>query len=139
MTRLTHPRTATTTPDERPRRSRARIAGLIITGYVTVFLGFDSLTHLVREQHAVDFNTKIGAPDWFPVVCGTVLAVGLIAYHVPRTRVLGAVLLTSYLGGATAVNLVVGQPAFNTAFAIVTGILVWAGLWPRDERARLLL
>jgi DoxX-like protein len=87
----------------------------------------------------VDFNNKIGAPDWFPVVCGAVLAVCLVAFHVPRTRVLGAILLTSYLGGATAVNLVVGQPAFNTAFAIITGMLVWAGLWPRDERARRLL
>jgi len=68
-----------------------------------------------------------------------VLAVCLVAFHVPRTRLLGAILLTSYLGGAVAVNLVVGQPAFNTAFAMVTGVLVWAGLWPRDDRVRRLL
>jgi hypothetical protein len=139
MPTLTNPGTGTTEPDTTSRRSPARIAGWVITGYVTLFLAFDSITHLVREQHAVDFNNKIGAPGWFPVVCGAVLAVCLVAFHVPRTRVLGAVLLTSYLGGATAVNLVVGQPAFSTAFAIVTGVLVWAGLWPRDERARRLL
>jgi hypothetical protein len=139
MTTLTSPELGTTAPGTTRHGSPARIAGWVITGYVTVFLAFDSITHLVREQHAVDFNTKIGAPVWFPVVCGAVLAVCLVTFHVPRTRVLGAVLLTSYLGGATAVNLVVGQPAFNTAFAIVTGVLVWAGLWPRDERARRLL
>jgi hypothetical protein len=136
MTTLTEPETAIIAPDLTRRRSPARITGWVITGYVTVFLAFDSITHLAREQHAVDFNTKIGAPDWFPLVCGAVLAVCLIAFHLPRTRVLGAILLTSYLGGATAVNLVTGQPAFNTAFAIATGMLVWAGLWPRDERAR---
>ncbi|WP_099343790.1 MULTISPECIES: DoxX family protein [unclassified Actinoplanes] len=118
------------------RGGSTRIAGWIVTGLVTLFLAFDSITHLVREKHVVDFNSRIGAPGWFPVVCGTVLAVCLVAFHVPRTRVLGAILLTGYLGGATAVNLVMGQPAFNTAFAIVTGVLVWAGLWPCDERAR---
>jgi len=139
MTTLTNPETVTNASDTSSRRSLARIAGWVITGYVTVFLAFDSITHLVREQHVVDFNDKIGAPGWFPVVCGAVLAVCLVAFHVPRTRLLGAILLTSYLGGAVAVNLVVGQPAFNTAFAMVTGVLVWAGLWPRDDRVRRLL
>ncbi|MGB3830159.1 MAG: DoxX family protein [Ornithinimicrobium sp.] len=101
-----------------------------------MFLTFDSITHLVREQHVVDFNDQIGAPGWSPVVCGTVLAACLSTFHVPRTRVVGAIFLTGYLGGATAVNLVAGQPVLNTAFALGTGVLVWAGLWPRDERAR---
>lgn len=139
MTTLTNAQAATTTSDSTNRRSPARIAGSVVTGFVTVFLAFDAIAHLVREQHAVDFNDQIGAPDWFPAVCGAVLSVCLVAYHVPRTRILGAVLLTGYLGGATAVNLVVGQPAFNTAFAVITGALVWAGLWPRDERARRLV
>lgn len=117
----------------------AVVTGRVITGAVTVFLAVDALTHLVRESHAVAFNDEIGAPEWFPVVCGAVMAVLLVAYHVPRTRVLGAALLTGYLGGATAVNLVSGQPAFNVGFAIATGVLVWAGLWPRDERVRRLI
>lgn len=75
-----------------------------------MFLAFDSMTHLVREQHAMEFKDKIGAPGWFPVVRGAVLAVCLIVFHVPRTRVLGAILLTGYLGGAVTVKLYVARP-----------------------------
>jgi hypothetical protein len=144
MNTLTATATATATgnldrTDTAIRRSPAVTAGRVITGLTTLFLAFDSLTHLVRERHTVAFNDEIGAPDWFPVVCGAVLAVLLVAYLLPRTAVLGAVLLTGYLGGACAINLATAQPLANTGFAIVTGVLVWAGLWPRDERARRLL
>lgn len=121
------------------RTSRSVVAGRIITAFTTTFLAFDAVTHLVREEHAVAFNDQIGAPGWFPVLCGAVMAVLLVTYHVRRTAVLGAVLLTGYLGGATAVNLVTGQPWGNVAFAIGTGIAVWAGLWPRDERVRAII
>gem|GEM_PF-4681735 len=82
MTTLTNPETVTNASDTSSRRSLARIAGWVITGYVTVFLAFDSITHLVREQHVVDFNDKIGAPvgsrssaapcwlfAWWPSTC----------------------------------------------------------------------
>jgi hypothetical protein len=121
------------------RRSPAETTGWVITGLLTLFLGFDAITHLVREAHTVAFNDKIGAPEWFPVVCGVVLATCLVTYHLPRTAVLGAVLLTGYLGGACAVNLATGQPLVNNAFAIITGIAVWAGLWLRDRRVRALV
>src|SRR5262245_26992582 len=115
---------------------RAETAGWVVTGLLSLFLGFDAITHLVREAHTVAFNDKIGAPGWFPVVCGAVLATCLVLYHVRPMAVLGAVLLTGYLGGACAVNLATGQPLGNTAFAVITGLLVWVGLWPRDERVR---
>ena len=118
---------------------RVVLAGRVVTGLTCAFLAFDAVTHLAREKHTVAFNEEIGAPDWLPVLCGAVLAVLLVLHLVPRTAVLGAVLLTGYLGGATAVNLVTGQPAFNVAFAVGTGVLVWAGLWARDARARTLL
>ncbi|GAA1547439.1 DoxX family protein [Nocardioides humi] len=121
------------------RTSRSVVAGRVITALTTLFLAFDAATHLVRERHAVAFNDEIGAPDWFPVLCGAVMAVLLVAYHVRRTAVLGAILLTAYLGGATAVNIATGQPWGNVAFSVATGVAVWAGLWPRDERARTIL
>jgi hypothetical protein len=124
---------------EPARTSRSVVAGRVVTGLTSAFLAFDAVTHLVREEHAVAFNDEIGAPDWFPVLCGAVMAVLLVAYLIPRTAVLGAVLLTGYLGGAAAVNLATGQPAFNVGFALAVGALVWAGLLPRDERARRLL
>jgi hypothetical protein len=116
--------------------TNAQRAGWVITVLVTLFLGFDIVTHLLQVEPVMDFNDKIGAPGWFPVVCGVVLGLSLVAYHVPATRAMGTILITAYLGGAVTVNLVFGQPAFNTVFAIATAVLVWAGAWPRDERLR---
>ena len=91
--------------------TNARRAGWIITVLVTLFLGFDIVTHLFRVEAVMDFNDKVGAPGWFPVVCGAVLGLSLIAYHVPATRAMGTILITAYLGGAVTVNLVFEQPA----------------------------
>lgn len=110
--------------------------GRIITAFVGVFLTFDAVIHLTRESHAVAFTEKIGAPDWLTLVCGVVMTFCLVTYLVPRTAPLGAVLLTGYLGGAIATNLVTGQPLGNSGFALATGLAVWAGLWPRDARVR---
>ena len=116
--------------------TNAQRAGWVITVLVTLFLGFDIVTHLLRVEPVMDFNDKVGAPGWFPVLCGVVLGLSLVSYHVPATRAMATVLITAYLGGAVTVNLVFGQPAFNTLFAIATAVLVWAGAWPRDERLR---
>jgi len=116
--------------------TRQVAAGRLITVAVGAFLTFDAVIHLARESHAVAFTEKIGAPDWLTPLCGAVMTVCLITYFIPRTATLGAVLLTGYLGGAIATNLVTGQPLANSGFALATGVAVWAGLWPRDARAR---
>ncbi|TYL55102.1 DoxX family protein [Nocardioides sp. BGMRC 2183] len=115
------------------------VAGRVVTGLVTAFLGFDAITHLARAAQVMEFNDEIGAPEWFPVVCGAVLATCLVGYLVPRTRAMGAVLITAYLGGACAINLATDAPTFNVVFAVATAVLVWAGAWPRDQRLRALL
>lgn len=116
----------------------ARATGWILTGLATVFLGFDAVTHLLRVDQVIAANADLGAPDYFVRVCGVVLAAVLVAYLVPATRAVGTVLVTAYLGGAVAVNLLAEQPGFNTAFAIGTAVVVWAGAWPRDARLRAL-
>ncbi len=60
-------------------------------------------------------------------------------YAIPRTSVLGAILLTGYFGGATAANVRVGSAAFNTGFPIIFGVLVWLGLFLRESRLRALI
>ena len=114
----------------------ARVAGWMVTGLVTAFLGFDAVTHIVREAHVVAVNEQMGAPAWFPIVCGVVLALCLVAYLVRRTATLGAVLIVGYLGGACAANLLTGQPLVNCLYAIITATVAWIGLWPRDARLR---
>ena len=107
-----------------------------VTGLVTAFLGLDAVTHILRDPRVVAANEQMGAPVWFPVVCGVVLALCLVAYLVPRTATFGAVLMVGYFGGACAVTLLTGRPLIDCLFAIVTATLVWTGLWPRDARLR---
>lgn len=116
----------------------ARTTGWVLTALATAFLGFDAVTHLLRADQVIESNASLGAPDYLVQVCGVVLAAALVAYLVPATRAMGTVLVTAYLGGAVAVNLLAEQPAFNTAFAIGTAVVVWAGAWPRDARLRAL-
>jgi hypothetical protein len=115
---------------------RARVTAWVLTGLGTAFLAFDSITHLLRERHVVAANEQMGAPTWFPVLCGAVMAAILVLYHLRRTAVLGAVLIVGYLGGACAANLMTGQPFVNCAYAILMAVIMWAGLWPRDARLR---
>lgn len=121
-----------------PGRTTSRVA-TALTILVTLFLAFDAITHLLRAPQVVEANARLGAPEYFIVICGAVLSVCLIGYHVPATRAMATVLLTAYLGGACAANLMTEAPAFNTGFAILTGVAVWGGAWPRDERLRALI
>lgn len=114
----------------------ARVAGWVVTGLVTAVLGLDAVTQILRDPRVVAANEQMGAPVWFPVVCGVVLSLCLVAYLVPRTATLGAVLMVGYFGGACAVTLATGRPMTDGLFAIIVSTLVWAGLWPRDARLR---
>jgi hypothetical protein len=67
------------------------------------------------------------------------LLVCTLLYLFPRTSILGAILLTGYMGGAVASQVRIGAGWFNVAFAVLFGVLVWAGLWLRDVRVRNLL
>lgn len=106
---------------------------------VTAFLSFDFIIHLALESHVVAANEKFGAPDWFPQLCGAILGCLVVGYWIPATRAMATVLITSYLGGAVAANLITEQPIFNVFFAVLTAVLVWAGAWTRDARLRALV
>lgn len=120
-------------------RSTRRTISFVITGLVGAFLAVDAITHLFNVQTAQDWNEKYGAPEWFSYPLGIALSVALVVHLVPRTAVLGAVLITGYLGGAIAVNLFIDdQAVFGSAFAFIVAVLVWAGLWLRDDRVKVL-
>lgn len=119
-----------------PTASRVSLVAAIL---VTLFLAVDSISHLARESHAMAYNEKIGAPDWFPVLIGAILGALVIGYWIPRARAMATVLITAYLGGAICANLITHQPAFNTFFALATAVVVWAGVWFRDARVRALV
>jgi len=115
----------------------ARIAGLVVTALVVLFLLFDSVIHLMNTSQVQDAMADLGFDPSLNRVIGAVLLVSLVLYVVPITSMLGAVLITGYLGGAVTSNMLTEQPILSTTlFPIYVGIFVWGGLYLRDAGVR---
>lgn len=124
---------------EQPSR-KALWAGRSMSGFVALFLAFDASMKVMNVPAAVEGTAQLGYPVSVITGLGLVQIVCLIAYLVPRTAVLGALLWTGYLGGAIATHVRVGNPLFShTLFPIYVAALLWGGLWLRDRRLRALL
>jgi hypothetical protein len=111
--------------------------GRIITALVGLFLLFDSGVKLMKVPSAVQGTVQLGYPENKVVPIGLVLLVSLVLYLIPRTSILGAILLTGYLGGATATMLRVSSPW--VLFPVLIGIMVWAGIYFRADQLRALI
>lgn len=124
-----------------PRRSsRALWAGRILSGLASLFLLFDLSMKVLRVPQAIEGTVQLGYPETVLLGIGLVQVVCWIAYVVPRTAVLGALLWTGYLGGAVATHVRVGDPLFtHVLFPVYVAVFLWAGLWLRDPRLRALL
>ena len=111
--------------------------GRIISALTVLFLLFDSFGKLLKLPPVVTGTIQIGFPESSIRGIGIALLICTIAYIVPRTSILGAILLTGYLGGAVAANVRIGSPLFTyVLFPVYVGILVWLGLWLRDPLLR---
>jgi hypothetical protein len=110
--------------------------GRIISALAILFLVADSVGKIVKLAPYVEGTVKVGYPASLVVPLGIVLLVCTVVYAIPRTSVLGAILLTGYLGGATATHVRVGQPFW---FPVMMGVLLWAALFLREERLRALI
>lgn len=116
---------------------RAVWTGRIISGLVVVFLLFDSITKIMEVPAVLKASANLGYGAGSIQAVGTILLACVVVYVIPRTSILGAVLLTGYLGGAVDANLRAGTPLFsNMLFPVYFGILVWAGLYLRNRRVR---
>lgn len=109
-------------------------AGWIITGLVVLFLAFDGVTKVIKITPVVEASEKLGIPRETLIGIGIVLLACTVIYSVPQTAVLGAILLTGYLGGAAAIHVRAGSGAFPIAFSIGFGVLAWVGLVLREPR-----
>ena len=112
-------------------------AGRIMTALPVLFLLMDGIMKLMKPQPVVKATVELGYPEGVIIGLGIVLLVCVILYVVPRTAVLGAILLTGYLGGAIATHVRVGNPLFShVLFPVYLGALIWGGLFLRDRRLR---
>jgi hypothetical protein len=120
--------------------SKGRLwAGRIITGLPALFLLLDGVGKLVKPVPVVEATVKLGYPESVIIPLGIVLIICTAIYLFPRTSVLGAILLTGYLGGAVATHVRVGEGWFPVFFPIIMGLLLWGGLYLRDDRLRALI
>jgi DoxX-like family len=113
--------------------------GRIMSALPAVFLLVDGGMKLIKPKPVVEATVRLGYPESAIVGLGIVLLACTVVYLLPRTSVLGAILLTGYLGGAVATHVRVGESLFSIFFPVLLGVLVWVGLWLRDDRLRALL
>jgi hypothetical protein len=117
-------------------------AGRVLTGLVAAFLLMDAGTKLVAPQFAIDNSPPLGWEFDIATVrlLGGLLLVPTVLYLLPRTAVLGAVLITGYLGGAIATHVRAESPLFtHTLFGIYLALFMWGGLWLRHPVLRSVL
>jgi len=111
--------------------------GRVISGLAVAFLIFDSLGKLLELQPVIDGTKQLGYPPDIAFKLGVILMTCVLVYLVPQTTVLGAVLLTGYLGGAVATHVRVGSPLFtHVLFPTYIAALLWGGALLRDARLR---
>jgi hypothetical protein len=112
----------------------------VLTGLAVAFLLFDAGMKVLRLTPAVEGTLALGFPATSVLGIGLLELACIIFYVTPRTSVLGAVLLTGYFGGAVASQVRVGNPLFShILFPTYIAALVWAGLYLRDGRLRMLV
>ncbi|MGH7571400.1 MAG: DoxX family protein [Gemmatimonadota bacterium] len=100
-----------------------------------LFMLWDAVMKLVKPPVVVESFARLGYPEGVALGIGILQLVCLAFYVVPRTSVLGAILLTGYLGGAVATHVRVGDPLFShVLFPTYLGVLLWGGLYLRDDR-----
>jgi len=113
--------------------------GRTLSALTVTFLTFDGSVKVMRLPMVLEASAQLGFPSGSIVLTGVLLLACTLLYVIPRTSVVGAVLLTGYLGGAVAAQMRVGNPPFETVFPIIVGSVVWAGILVRDHRVRALL
>jgi len=117
-----------------------RWLGFVLSGLVVLFLLMDGTMKLMQLPIVLETTAQIGWPAVSVVPLGIVLLVCTALYALPQTTVLGAILLTAYLGGSVATHARIGSPIFSHMFfGIYLGVLLWGGLYLRDDRLRALI
>jgi hypothetical protein len=123
-----------------PASEKKLWAGRILTALPVLFLLVDGVMKLFSPAPVVAGMIRLGYPLSLTATIGIILLICVVIYAIPQTSILGAILLTGYLGGAVASQLRVGEPLFsNVLFPVYVALLIWGGLYFREERLRALI
>ena len=116
-----------------------RWAGRIVSALAILFLIFDGVIKVMQMPQAVEPTVKFGFAAGLVLGLGLLELACLVIYMIPRTAVLGAILLTGYLGGAIATQVRAGAEPFSIVFPVIIGTLIWGGLFLRNGQLRTLV
>jgi hypothetical protein len=109
----------------------------VMSGLVILFMLMDSIMKFVKPKQVIEGTLALGFTEQHLITIGTLGLISTLLYALPRTSVLGAILLTGYFGGAVATHLRLNDPLFShTLFTVYFGIFVWGGLWLRNSKLR---
>ncbi|CAG7654611.1 DoxX family protein [Paenibacillus allorhizosphaerae] len=112
----------------------------VMYGLALLFMLFDSISKFMMPAPVVEGTVQLGYAEHHIVVIGALGLIATILYAIPRTSVLGAVLLTGYFGGAIATHVRLDNPLFShILFPVYIAILVWGGIWLKDDNVRKLI
>lgn len=114
-------------------------AGRILSILIVLFMLYDGISKVMKPASVVEGFTKAGWSASLVVAVGVIALICAALYAIPRTSILGAILLTGYLGGATASNLRIGLPMMVVFAPVIFGVLVWIALFLREPRLRALI
>jgi len=114
-------------------------AARIISGLPVLFLLVDGVAKLFKPAPVVEATVRLGYSESTIIPIGVVLIICTIVYLIPKTSVLGAILLTGYLGGAAATHVRVAEGLFPIIFPFIFGLLLWLGLYLRNATLRRLV
>lgn len=132
-----------TTIDAAPTENSSRattVIGWTLSGLLIAFMAFDCAIKLIDVPQVAETMTQMGIPPELGRPVGVIELICLVLYIVPRTSVLGAILLTALFGGAIASHLRLFDPWFShTLFGVYLGLFAWGGLWFRNARLRRLI
>ena len=113
--------------------------GRIVSGLPALFLLVDGLMKLFKPPVVVEATVNLGYAESTIIPIGVVLIICTILYLIPATSILGSIFLTGYLGGAVATHVRTGESLFSIVFPVIFGLLIWLGLYLRDDRLRALV
>jgi DoxX-like family len=111
--------------------------GRVMSALPVLMILFGSVVKLMRLPSVVEAFTRIGVPERLILPVGTIELLCCVIYVIPQTAVLGAILMTGLLGGATITGLRIGDPSYP--LPVILGMLAWGGLFMRDPRLRELI
>lgn len=111
----------------------------MLQGIVVIMFLFGAFMNLLQTEEAVNGAAAMGYPNEAVIYLGIVLLIGTLFYVIPKTAIIGAIILTGWLGGAVATHVIHKDPMFNIIFPVIFGIIVWLSIWLRNDKLKALL